>query len=166
MSRKDLDKYVKLVPNGTWKKEKMQVYRYNGMTYISLFCLCVGLGLFMLAGSIINFVSGSKEVGFALAFCAFMLIALGVVFWLYITRCVLIFYPGGLAYRNLVGEVFNIADEDVLYVMSLGFGKNRCFVIKTKQKNITWSVHARFFYEAERVALDRYPDEKEYGKKK
>lgn len=93
------------------------------LSFCSDICLCVGLGLFMLAGSIINFVSGSKEVGFALAFCAFMLIALGV-------------------------------------------GKDRCFVIKTKQKNITWSVHARFFYEAERVALDRYPDEKEYGKKK
>ena len=76
----------------------------------------------MLAGSIINFVSGSKEVGFALAFCAFMLIA-------------------------------------------LGFGKDRCFVIKTKEKNITWSVYSRGFYEAERVALGRYPDEKEYEKR-
>ena len=154
-----------LVPNGTWKKEQLQVYRYNGMTYISLFLLCVGLGFFFLAGAIINFIHKNTELSLALLFSATILMALGVVFWLYITRCVLIFYPGGLVYRNLLGEVFTIADEDVLYVMSLGLGKNRCFVIKTKEKNITWSVYSRGFYEAERVALGRYPDEKEYEKR-
>lgn len=105
-----------------------------------------------------NFSSGGMECGFALLFCTPMLMTLSVAFWLSITRCVLIFYPGGLVYRNLLGEVFVIADEDVLYVMSLGYGKNRCFKINTKKKTITWSIHAKHFYEAERYAFERYPD--------
>lgn len=46
--------------------------------------------------------------------------------------------------------------------MSLGFGKNRCFQIKTKDRTITWSIHARRFYEAERYALGWYMDWNDY----
>ena len=162
MGKKELNRYIELVPDGTWKKEQILVYRYNGMTYIGLFLLCFILGLFMLMGAIINFASRGWKPGFVLLLGTAMFMTLGVVFGLYITRCVLIFYPGGLVYRNLRGEVFVVADEDVLYVMSLGFGKNRCFMIKTKERTITWSVHARHFYEAERYALGRYPDWNNY----
>ncbi len=158
MGKKELDRYMELVPDDACKKEQLLVYRYNGVTYIGLFLFCFGWGLFMLVGAIINFASRGWELGFVLLFSTAMFMTLGIVFWLYITRCVLIFYPGGLVYRNLRGEVYAVADEDVLYVMSLGFGKNRCFRIKTKERTITWSVHARRFYEAERYALERYPD--------
>ena len=97
----------------------------------------------MFVGAIINFISSGWEPGFVLLFGATMFVAFGVVFWLYITRCVLIFYPGGLVYQNLRGEVFVAADEDVLYVKSSGVGKNRCFQIETKERTITWHIHAK-----------------------
>lgn len=58
--------------------------------------------------------------------------------WLYMTRCVLIFYPGGLVYRDLRSNVHTIADEEVLYVLPLGYGKYRTFRIKTKEKTFAW----------------------------
>lgn len=158
MDKKELNGYIELVPDGNWKNEQLLVYRYNEMSYVGLFLLILGMGLFMFVGMIINFASSGWELGFVLLFGAAMFMAFGVAFWLSITRCVLIFYPGGLVYRNLRGEVFVIADEDVLYVVSLGTGKNRCFQIETKGKTITWSIHARCFYEAERYAFERYRD--------
>mgnify|MGYP003297602242 CR=1 FL=1 len=158
MEKKELNKYIKLLPNGDWKKEQLLVYRYNSMLYIGLFLLCFGFGLFMLVGAIINLTSNGLELGLVLLFGGAIFMTFGVVFWLFINRCVLIFYSDGLVYRNLRGEVFAIADEDVLYVVSLGGGKNRCFQIETREKTITWSIHARHFFEAEKSAFDRYPD--------
>lgn len=151
---------------GDWQNEQLKIYRYNGMAYIGLLLLCVGMGLFMLVGAIINLASGVWDGGVALLFEGSCFTILGVVFWLYITRCVLIFYPGGLLYQNLLGKIYTTEDEDVLYVMPSGFGKNRCFRLKTKERTITLNIHARDFFEAERYALERYPDWESYERQK
>ena len=156
MDEKYLTKYKELLPDGAWNNEQLLVGRYNGITYILIFLICLGMGLFMLWGSIMNFISGGWEPGLILLFGSFMFIILCIVFGIYITSCVLIFYPEGLVYRSFLGKIFVFKNEEILGVMSLGVGKNRHFRIKTKNKTIVWGVYARNYYKMERYALERY----------
>lgn len=165
MSKREINRYLELVPDGTWEKEQLLMYRYNDRGYIGLILLILGLALLTFLGAIISFASRDCEAGFALLFCTAIFMPLGIMFLLYTIRCVLIFYPGGLVYRNLRGEVFAVADEDVLYVKTFGYGKYRKFDIKTKEITITWSANAGRYYEAERYALGRYPDWNSYEMK-
>lgn len=160
-----LNRYIELVPDGNWKKEQLLVYRYNDMGHIGVILLTLGFALLTLVGAIISFASRDWEPGFFCLFCTAMFMPLGVMFLLYTIRCVLIFYPGGLVYRNLRGEVFAVTDEDVLYVKTFGYGKYRNFDIKAKEITITWSVNAGRYWEAERYALGRYPDWNSYEMK-
>lgn len=152
------------VPGGPWKKEQLLVCRYNGLSSCVLFMLCVSLAVFMFYGAVINFMSGGWDGGFTLAFCAASIMIPGVVIWLYMTRYVLIFYPGGLVYRDLRGNVYTVVDEEVLYVLPIGYGKYRHFRIETKEKTFTWGIKARYYYEAESCALRRYPDWESYDR--
>ena len=94
MKKNELKKYIELLLNGDWEEEQLFVYRYNSISYIGLFLLCLGLGLFMLVGAFINLASNGMELGFVLLFGGAMFITFGMVFWLSIIRSVLIFYPG------------------------------------------------------------------------
>ena len=145
------------VPGGPYEEEDLLVCRYNGFAYISLFFMCIITSLILFIGAIVNFTSGVTEGGGVLLFGALIILAPGIVLWFYITRYVLIFYPDGLVYRDLRGNVYHVKDEEVEYVLPIGYGKNRCFKLKTRERDIVLGVYARHFYEAENYALSKYP---------
>lgn len=145
------------VPGESWKKEELVVCRYNGHAYCTIFSGCLILSLLFFGGAVANFISGVTEGGFVLAFFGLVMLVPGIGFWFYITRYVLIFYPGGLVYRDLRGNVYCVADQEVQYVYPMGYGKYRSFKLKTKERCIILGVQARNFYEAESYAVKRYP---------
>lgn len=149
-----------------WKKEQLLVCRYNVLSYCVLFVLCLAMALLMFVGAVVNFMSKGTEAGCVLIFSAILIFAVGMVFWLYMTRCVLIFYPEGLVYRDLRGNVHHVADEEVQYVLPIGYGKNRCFKLKTEKRSIMLGVQARHFYEAEGYAIRKYPSAEAYENRK
>ena len=154
------------IPGEAWKKEDLLVCRYNVPLYCFFFVLCLGIALLMGYGAIVNFMGNGIEAGCVLIFCAIGIFAVGMVFWFYMTKCVLILYPRGLVYRNLWGNVQNVSDEEVQYVLPVGYGKNRCCVFRTEKKSIILGVQARHFYEAEGYGINKYPSMEAYEKNK
>lgn len=144
------------VPGGSWKKEELVVCKYNRHACCAIFSVCLILSLLLLGGAITNFRSGMTVGGFALVCCGLIMLVPGIAFWFCMTRYVLIFYPDGLVYRDLRGNVYHITDQEVQYVCHMGYGKYRSFKLKTEERCIILGVQARNFYEAESYAIKRY----------
>ena len=142
--------------------EQIIVSRYGGSEADFVFLMLSGLFILFFDGAVINFMYESWDGGFTLMACAVFALIPVVMIGLYCTRRTLIFYPGGLVYRDLRGETFYITDDEVMYVWSMSGLGSSVFRIWIKDRYIEWGSTALNYDEMEEYALKRYPDKESY----
>lgn len=156
-----------LVSEEYQKKNPVLVCRCNSYFSCIIFMFSVMVFLFLFGGGIAGFIlEGMGPHCIALAFCSLMMLGLCIFIWFYMVNCVLMFYEGGLVYRDLPGKVHCIKDEEVEYVYILEYGEHRSIRIHTTRMLISLPNVATNYYEAKEYARKHYPDREAYDRRK
>ncbi|MBE5881647.1 MAG: hypothetical protein E7289_05030 [Lachnospiraceae bacterium] len=151
---------------GQWEKEQLIVCRYADFTYSALAVLCIGMATFMLYGAYVNVTNPGGwnpwEAAIVLGGASVMFYALGGVFLMFMVNYVLVLYPGGFVFRNLLRKKYCIEDVQVEYVSVIYSYKHRSFRLKTPDRNFWINRYCSHYYEAEKYVCAKYPDMETY----
>lgn len=158
------------LPGGPWEREQLIVCRYSEMTYSALALFCVGFGSFMLYGAYVNATDPGEwdpaQAVFILGTMGLVFIALGGVFLMFMKNYMMVFYPDGVLFRNLLGKIYVATNDQIEYVSVIPAYQRRSFRIKTVDKDLWINWYCSEYHEAEQYALSRYPDLETYKRRK
>jgi len=100
-----------------------------------------------------------SEAEYIIAYMFFLLslsfIALGIVFILFMKNWVVVFHSEGIIYRNLLGKIYQCADEEVLGCTVIYAPRRHSIHIRTKQKDIWLNIYCTNYHQA-KIAIQKY----------
>lgn len=150
------------LPGGPWDEQQLIVCRYCELTYSALAFLCEGLGFGMLYGAYLNAIEPAEYEAWVpvlvLGTMGPVFIALGGVFIAFMKNYMLIFFPDGVYFQNLLGKSYVAANEQIEYVSIIPSYQQRSFRLHTKDKDLWINWYCSNYHEAERYALSMYTD--------
>lgn len=150
------------LPGGPWEKEQLIVCRYSELTYSALTFLCEVLGFGMLYGAYLNAIEPAEYEAWVpvLVLGTFgpVFIALGGVFFMFMKNYMLIFYPDGVFYQNLLGKTYVATNEQIEYVSIIPAYQQRSFRLHTADRDLWINWYCSRYHEAEQYALNRFID--------
>lgn len=150
------------LPGGPWEDEQLIVCRYCELTYSALAFLCEGMGFGMLYGAFLNAIEPAEYEPltpvFVLGTMGLVFIALGGVFIAFMKNYILVFYPEGVFFQNLLGKTYAATNEQVEYVSIIPAYQQRSFRLHTADKDLWINWYCSNYHEAEKYALSMYTD--------
>ncbi len=150
------------LPGGPWEDEQLIVCRYCELTYSALAFLCEGMGFGMLYGAFVNFIHPAEYEPwvpvFVLGTLGLLFIALGGVFIAFMKNYLLIFFPEGVFFQNLLGKSYVATNEQIEYVSIIPAYQQKSFRLHTVDKDLWINWYCSNYHEAEQYALSMYPD--------
>lgn len=139
---------------------------YCNMSFTILGIVCILLGLLFGIGTSYGMFLTANEASDYLLVCAFIslgacFVGMGVLFGLYMKNCVVIFHETGIWYRNVLGKIYQFADEEVKgYVITDVYvyrhAKHHYITIKTNNKMLWVNYNCNHFYEAKELVRKKY----------
>ena len=153
------------IPGGAWSEKDFVVCRYSTGWFGFVLVICVATGVMCLwAAFHLTLGAISKDSldleGYTAGSLFFLLgiifFGMAVVFLLYMKNYVVIFYPQGIVYRNILGKTWNYSDEQVKYVSIIDAYKNRSLRVQTEEKNIWLNSYCTNYYKAKEAVM-KYP---------
>lgn len=158
------------LPGGPWEDEQLIVCRYCELTYSALAFLCEGMGFGMLYGAYLNAIEPAEYEAWVpvlvLGTMGSVFIALGGVFIAFMKNYMLIFYPDGVYFQNLLKKSYVATNEQVEYVSIIPSYQQRSFRLHTADKDLWINWYCSNYHEAERYALSMYTDFATYRKQR
>lgn len=157
------------IPGGPWEEEQLIVCRYSEMGYSAVGLFCVGFGLFMLYGAFMNVLHAgddynAMQLGIVLGMMGPVFIALGSVFILFMKNYMMVIYPEGVFFQNLLGKTYVAKHDQINFVVVTDTYRHRQFLIRTDDKILGINSYCSNYFEAMRYVVDRYPDYETYQK--
>lgn len=150
------------LPGGPWEREQLIVCRYSELTYSALGLMCVVFGIGMIYGAYLNAIEPAEYEAwvpvFVLGTMGPVFIALGSVFFLFMKNYMLVFYPEGVFYQNLLGKTYVATNEQIEYVSIIPSYQQRTFRLHTVDRDLWLNWYCSQYHDAERYALSMYPD--------
>ena len=156
------------LPGGPWEREQLIVCRYSELTYSAIGLMCVAFGIAMIYGAYVNAIEPAEYEAwvpvFVLGTMGPVFIALGSVFFMFMKNYMLVFYPDGVFYQNLVGKTYVATNEQIEYVSIIPSYQQRSFRLHTADRNLWINWYCSQYHEAEQYALSMYPNFATYMK--
>ena len=150
------------LPGGPWEREQLIVCRYSELTYSALGLMCVVLGIGMIYGAYLNAIEPAEYEAWVPVFVLGTLgpafIALGSVFFLFMKNYMIVFYPEGVFYQNLLGKTYVATNEQIEYVSVIPSYQQRSLRLHTVDRDLWLNWYCSQYHDAERYALSMYLD--------
>lgn len=139
-----------------YPEASLLICNYRTPTYTVLMIFCFAFSGFLLYGVIALLMDLQIMPAIMMFFLALMFLALSITFSLFIKNYMVVFYPGGVFYRNVLKEIWNITDDKIESCHVIRAYRNRSLRIQTKGKNIWLNYYCSNYYQAEEY-VQKYP---------
>ncbi len=139
-----------------YPESSLLICNYRTPTYGVLMVFCFGFAGFLCYGVLALLMDLQILPAVMMFFLALMFLALSITFSLFIKNYMVVFYQGGVLYRNLLGEILNVPDSEIELCSVIRAYRNRSLRIQTKKKNIWLNYYCSNYYRAEEY-VQKYP---------